>query len=230
MARRSVVVPSVPVTTPDERPGQRGACAFTLVEMLVALAIGVVLWGAVYAALSTAVRISARQARHERGAMAARAALDALTRDVIQAAATLTDETAVFSLESLPPHGMSRVRLSTARMDPHDPHPRRHLVEEIAWEVRQNDQGLFLVRIATPLPRLKPQKAADGARETLRVGPLQRFSARALSGGTWSSVWPADEEEAWPCAVQVVLQMDDGRSLPVKAKIFVPAAMRFDKQ
>ncbi len=228
MHRGKVFTPCTAGPGPGVRTMRRGTHAFTLIEMLTALAIGLLVLGAVYAALATALRISARQAQREHGELAARAALDALTQDLLQAATTPGDGHSMFTLEPLPPHGMPRIRLTSARPDPGDPHPRRHRVEKVSWEVQRIGEALFLVRTATALPQ--GQEPSSGKQETLRTGPVHRFTARALDGQTWIATWSEDENGAWPRAVQLVLQLEDDRSTVIQTEIFVPAAMRFDEE
>lgn len=198
--------------------GRRG---MTLIELLLAIAIGVVLVTILVSLYRTVASTVAGQERRARGPHAAARALDALRGDFGRMLVPLEDPACVFTVVAVEP-GRSILHLCALRAPEGDPDPDWAQPEQVDYRI-DSAEGYTsaLVRVTTPA---SGEGSLDGARTNLLVPEASHFAVSIFDGATWHTVWPpAEDGAARPRAARVDIAWGAGD--PARADILLPTSI-----
>jgi len=179
------------------------SAGFTLVEVLVALAIVALLLGVVHELLATTVRQkdlieAAEEARIARGTLA-----EMLSRDLAGLYPAGRGVEPALTVASSRGYPTSSLRLSFATASPGLRFPRTQepIVHRVLYRlVPSGETGLLsLWRAEQPFPDPE-RKPTD---EVLLTDGLARFEVSVFDGANWVDQWPAQDEEGLPRALRI---------------------------
>ncbi len=207
---------------PAFSPARHGV---TLIELLVALALAILLLGAVYGVYRTATQtLSDQQRRHAADAPTV-AALDRLSRDLTCAWFSVPDPACTFRLEpgdagTLGPE----LTFCTLERPNDEPDPMRADALQVTYQlVSDEKRGSLLVRAHRPL---SGPGSDQPPRTNSLVAGVQVFRVRVFDGIEWHDAWPTAEEETRPCAARIELQTSGRkRSGLLQTDVLIPAGM-----
>jgi type II secretion system protein J len=196
---------------------------FTLVEVLLAVAIAIVLMGLCYAIYHTvATTAVSQQQRHSRRAVPVTAA-DQLTEDVEQAFLPEDDETCSLVVTQGDGNDLDTLALCTMVLSPDHSDPAWAVPNRVEYRVAAvSGDAHSLLRVHRPLAG--PGSPAP-ATNTLLSG-VTGFHVAAYDGASWSETWPPEEGEeggALPKAIRVAVE-SESIAEPIHLEIFVPAS------
>lgn len=200
-------------------------CGFTLVELLLAMALGVLVAAILALLLRGLLTAGEGQSARLQGPFAARAALRTLSREVACAFAPPVKDLVPLELSSSTEPGKPQVRLAFYSPLPRPDFPDAYDIHHVAYEVHAVDQGLReLRRIAAPCSG--PYTNAP-ATNLLLQGHFS-LSIAAITNETPVAEWPPPATDAATPALPASLRLSldlRGQDAPYQTDVLIQAAI-----
>ena len=203
-------------------PNNAPRAGFTLVELLLALALGVLVAAILAALIHGLLAAGDGQSARLRGPVAARAALRTLSREISCAFAPPVEDLAPMQLSTSTEPGKPEVLLAFYVPVPAEPaFAQRYDIVQVTYQVRQAGDGLReLLRISVPcsgpLTNAPSTNQLLSGRFTLAIEALTNGAARA----EWPP--PKTEKPVLPPSLRLSLSQPGEESL--RAEVLVQAA------
>ena len=178
--------------------------AFTLVELLTALALAVMIFAMVYGVYAAVQRTRLGQRERTAGPAAASAALEGLRGDLSGLFLSAADSNAVLRLEPAEADGSSSLAFCTVRPGTGEVDLRWADAVAVRWAAEPADGRLVrLVRIERPLAG---PASLQPAHTNVVLADIDAFTARVFDGKDWQTAWPPAAGETPPRAVRLDIQ------------------------
>lgn len=207
----------LPATAPRVR-----SSGFTLVELLLALALGVLV-AAILAALTHGLLTAgAGQAERFQGPLAARAAIRTLARDLTCAFHPPVKDLAPLTLATSTEIDQPQVALSFYAPGPAAPPlPNGYDIENVTYQVMLTDDGRReLLRIAAPCSGPRTNAPVTNVLLTGRFD----LSIVAITNGTACAAWPPPNAETLFLPPSLRLSLDLPDADPIQTEVLIQTA------
>jgi type II secretory pathway component PulJ len=203
-----------------------GAGGWTLLELLLALGVGVLITGVMYAIYSTAVRVKEDQQGRRSGPHRTAEILHQLSDDLTRAWLPKDDEAGVFVLDPAPAGigGAPTLSFTTMVADAHDPDPRWADAVAVRYQPLRAAAGIELLRVHRPLAG--PGAAQDPV--TNRLGLVEAFEVKVFDGAEWLDAYRSEDTDLLPAAVRLTLDLPDhrGPSPALTTEVMIPFGLK----
>ena len=200
----------------------RSSSGFTLLELMVALAIAALLVATLFAAYHAATRTARHQVLRERGTAAAARVADQVGRD-LRCAFHVPETPALRFLLQPPDADRPGVLALCTAVPPAGGTDLRWFQTDRVLYVRQDHA---LLRIVQPLP----EERGEAVRTNILARGLLGFAVEARAGTDWTNAWTGTDAAPLPRAARVrvvAAGLSGGPEKVVETEILIPAGRTF---
>jgi type II secretory pathway pseudopilin PulG len=199
----------------------RDRAAFTLIEVLLALAVTLLVVLLVVGIFRTVVDVTSGQRQRQQTDYAAGEAVDRLSADLGSLFSLPGDDACAITLRKGGADAESSEELSfcTLQTPPAGEDLRWASVSRVAWRVVAAGGTSMLVRVAAP------HRTPGATNEAILVAALERFRVQLHDGAAWQDTWPPKDDAPPPRGARLEIAPREGPA--VRAEVWIPAGTVF---
>lgn len=202
---------------------------WTLLELMLALAIGMLVIALVCSAYHTVMQMLERRAIRQGGDEEVFTLLDRITTDLTRIVLPGVSDACPLLLETETTGNPPRVTLSFCTALPDDPgHDMRwYDVHHVTYALRESSSNRELIRVVQP--QAGPGNLDPPVTNVL-IGRVVHFRPTFYREGEWDDTWSAKSEDPLPRAVRLELALENngGEVINRAAEVFLPVGSRVE--